>query len=29
MLLGDEEKLRGIMVESGHKLRVYVPYGDD
>jgi proline dehydrogenase len=29
MLLGVDEELRGILVESGHKLRVYVPFGED
>jgi proline dehydrogenase len=29
MLLGVDEELRGILVEAGHKLRVYVPYGED
>lgn len=27
MLLGVEEKLRGIIRREGHRLRVYVPYG--
>jgi len=27
MLLGVEEKLRGIIRRDGHRLRVYVPYG--
>ncbi len=27
MLLGVDEELRRIIVEDGHKLRVYVPYG--
>ena len=29
MLLGVEEELRDIIVSSGHRLRVYVPYGKD
>src|SRR5215211_2376717 len=29
MLLGVDEELRSILVESGHKVRVYVPYGED
>jgi proline dehydrogenase len=29
MLLGVDEELRSILVESGHKLRVYVPFGED
>lgn len=29
MLLGVDEELRGILVSAGHKLRVYVPYGED
>ena len=29
MLLGVDEELRGILVGAGHKLRVYVPYGED
>jgi proline dehydrogenase len=29
MLLGVDEELRGILVNAGHKLRVYVPYGED
>ena len=29
MLLGIDEQLRGILVNAGHKLRVYVPYGED
>ncbi len=29
MLLGVDEELRGILVRSGHKVRVYVPYGED
>ena len=28
MLLGVEEQLRGILVRSGHPLRVYVPFGE-
>ena len=27
MLLGVDEQLRSILVNSGHRLRVYVPYG--
>jgi proline dehydrogenase len=29
MLLGVDEELRNILVGAGHKLRVYVPFGDD
>jgi len=29
MLLGVDEQLRKILVNSGHRLRVYVPYGKD
>src|ERR671916_569650 len=29
MLLGVDEELRSILVGTGHKLRVYVPYGED
>jgi proline dehydrogenase len=29
MLLGVEERLRRILVEAGHRVRVYVPYGRD
>ena len=29
MLLGVDEELRSILVEAGHKLRVYVPFGKD
>ncbi|AHY45603.1 Proline dehydrogenase [Rubrobacter radiotolerans] len=29
MLLGVDEELRDILVESGHKVRVYVPFGKD
>jgi proline dehydrogenase len=29
MLLGVDEKLRDILVHSGHRLRVYVPFGTD
>jgi len=29
MLLGVDEELRSILVDSGHKLRVYVPFGED
>ena len=27
MLLGVDEELRRIIVDQGHRLRVYVPYG--
>jgi proline dehydrogenase len=29
MLLGVDEELRGILIEAGHKLRVYVPFGEE
>ena len=29
MLLGVDEELRKIIVDAGHRLRVYVPYGED
>jgi proline dehydrogenase len=29
MLLGVEEELRDVLVDAGHRLRVYVPYGED
>jgi len=29
MLLGVDEQLRSILVNAGHKLRVYVPFGED
>lgn len=29
MLLGVDEGLRAILLEQGHRLRVYVPYGSD
>ena len=29
MLLGVDEELRSILVQAGHKLRVYVPFGED
>lgn len=29
MLLGVDEDLRRILIEAGHRLRVYVPYGRD
>jgi proline dehydrogenase len=29
MLLGVDEELRSILVNAGHKLRVYVPFGED
>jgi proline dehydrogenase len=28
MLLGVDEELRGILLDAGHRLRVYVPYGE-
>ena len=28
MLLGVDEELRGILVGGGHKVRIYVPYGE-
>ena len=28
MLLGVEEGLRKILIDGGHRLRVYVPYGE-
>jgi proline dehydrogenase len=28
MLLGVDEQLRRILIEAGHRLRVYVPYGE-
>jgi proline dehydrogenase len=28
MLLGVDEELRRILIESGHRVRVYVPYGE-
>jgi proline dehydrogenase len=28
MLLGVEEELRGILIAAGHRLRVYVPFGE-
>ncbi|HKQ61516.1 MAG TPA: proline dehydrogenase family protein [Candidatus Polarisedimenticolaceae bacterium] len=28
MLLGVDEELRRILIEAGHRLRVYVPFGD-
>jgi proline dehydrogenase len=28
MLLGVDEELRGILVDAGHRLRVYVPFGE-
>jgi proline dehydrogenase len=27
MLLGVDEQLRSILIDAGHRLRVYVPYG--
>ena len=29
MVLGVDEELRSILVGAGHKLRVYVPFGED
>jgi proline dehydrogenase len=29
MLLGVDEELRGILVGAGHKVRVYVPFGEE
>jgi proline dehydrogenase len=29
MLLGVDEQLRSILVKAGHRLRVYVPFGED
>ncbi len=29
MLLGVDEELREIILQAGHRLRVYVPYGED
>jgi len=29
MLLGVEDELRRILIDAGHRLRVYVPYGHD
>jgi proline dehydrogenase len=29
MLLGVDEELRRILIQGGHRLRVYVPYGQD
>jgi proline dehydrogenase len=29
MLLGVDEELREILVSAGHKLRIYVPFGED
>ncbi len=29
MLLGVDEELRSILIAGGHRLRVYVPYGED
>jgi proline dehydrogenase len=29
MLLGVDEELRNILVRAGHRLRVYVPFGED
>ena len=28
MLLGVEDELRRILLDAGHRLRVYVPYGE-
>ncbi|MBZ0114191.1 MAG: proline dehydrogenase family protein [Thermoanaerobaculia bacterium] len=29
MLLGVDEELRDILIEQGHRIRIYVPYGQD
>lgn len=29
MLLGVEERLRKILIDAGHRVRIYVPYGKD
>lgn len=29
MLLGVDEEMRGILLDQGHRLRIYVPYGRD
>jgi proline dehydrogenase len=29
VLLGVDEELRSILVNAGHKVRVYVPFGKD
>jgi proline dehydrogenase len=29
MLLGVDEELRRILIDQGHRLRVYVPYGEN
>ena len=29
MLLGVDEEMRQILLDQGHRLRVYVPYGRD
>jgi len=29
MLLGVDEELREIILAAGHRLRIYVPYGED
>jgi len=29
MLLGVDEPLRDILIDEGHRLRIYVPYGED
>jgi proline dehydrogenase len=29
MLLGVDEPLRDLLIEQGHRLRIYVPYGPD
>jgi len=29
MLLGVDEELREIILEGGHRLRIYIPYGED
>ncbi len=28
MLLGVTEKLRDILVSAGHRMRIYIPYGE-
>ena len=28
MLLGVDEQLRKVLIDAGHRLRVYVPYGE-
>ena len=29
MLLGVDEEMRGIILKNGHRLRIYVPFGED